>query len=62
MSSGIWQRGKDEEGFYGFLIEDIQKERNRAARLVSIYLSCVLVTLSDLPKGILSLPEDHSNG
>lgn len=34
MSSGIWQRGEDEEGFYGFLPEDIQKEINRAARLV----------------------------
>ncbi|XP_020644109.3 G2/M phase-specific E3 ubiquitin-protein ligase [Pogona vitticeps] len=33
MSSGIWQRGEDEEGFYGFLPEDIQKEVNRAARL-----------------------------
>uniref|UniRef100_A0A8D2Q439 G2/M-phase specific E3 ubiquitin protein ligase n=1 Tax=Varanus komodoensis TaxID=61221 RepID=A0A8D2Q439_VARKO len=33
MSSGIWQRGEDEEGFYGFLPEDIQKEINRAARL-----------------------------
>ncbi|XP_048341425.1 G2/M phase-specific E3 ubiquitin-protein ligase [Sphaerodactylus townsendi] len=33
MSSGIWQKGEEEEGFYGFLIEDIQKEVNRAARL-----------------------------
>ncbi|XP_008101116.3 G2/M phase-specific E3 ubiquitin-protein ligase isoform X1 [Anolis carolinensis] len=33
MSSGIWQRGEDEEGFYGFLPEDILKEVNRAARL-----------------------------
>ncbi|XP_042302084.1 G2/M phase-specific E3 ubiquitin-protein ligase [Sceloporus undulatus] len=33
MSSGIWQRGEDEEGFYGFLPEDIQKEINRAGRL-----------------------------
>ncbi|XP_054828197.1 G2/M phase-specific E3 ubiquitin-protein ligase [Eublepharis macularius] len=33
MSSGIWQKGEEEEGFYGFLIEDIQKEINRAARL-----------------------------
>ena len=35
MSSGIWQRGKEEEGVYGFLIEDIQKEVNRASKLVS---------------------------
>ncbi|XP_066468208.1 G2/M phase-specific E3 ubiquitin-protein ligase [Tiliqua scincoides] len=33
MSSGIWQKGEEEEGFYGFLTEDIQKEINRAARL-----------------------------
>uniref|UniRef100_A0A8D0CC70 G2/M-phase specific E3 ubiquitin protein ligase n=2 Tax=Salvator merianae TaxID=96440 RepID=A0A8D0CC70_SALMN len=33
MSSGIWQRGEDEEGFYGFLPEDIQKEINRAVKL-----------------------------
>ncbi|XP_053138790.1 G2/M phase-specific E3 ubiquitin-protein ligase isoform X2 [Hemicordylus capensis] len=33
MSSGIWQRGEEEEGFYGFLPEDIQKEINRAAKL-----------------------------
>ncbi|XP_061486850.1 G2/M phase-specific E3 ubiquitin-protein ligase-like isoform X3 [Rhineura floridana] len=33
MSSGICQRGEDEEGFYGFLPEDIQREINRAARL-----------------------------
>jgi hypothetical protein len=34
MSSGIWQRGKEEEGVYGFLIEDIRKEVNRASKLV----------------------------
>ncbi|KAL1789820.1 G2 M phase-specific E3 ubiquitin-protein ligase isoform X1, partial [Sigmodon hispidus] len=33
MSSGIWQRGKEEEGVYGFLIEDIKKEVNRASKL-----------------------------
>lgn len=33
MSSGIWQRGKEEEGVYGFLIEDIRKEVNRASKL-----------------------------
>lgn len=33
MSSGIWQRGKEEEGVYGFLIEDIRKEINRASKL-----------------------------
>ncbi|XP_010709942.1 G2/M phase-specific E3 ubiquitin-protein ligase isoform X2 [Meleagris gallopavo] len=34
MSSGIWQRGEEDEGVDGFLIEDIRKEVNRAARLV----------------------------
>ncbi|XP_012920760.1 G2/M phase-specific E3 ubiquitin-protein ligase isoform X2 [Heterocephalus glaber] len=33
MSSGIWQRGKEEEGVYGFLIEDIRKEVSRASKL-----------------------------
>ncbi|NXO02024.1 G2E3 ligase, partial [Rhinopomastus cyanomelas] len=33
MSSGIWQRGKEDEGLYGFLIADIRKEVNRAAKL-----------------------------
>lgn len=33
MSSGIWQRGTEEEGLYGFLIEDIRKEVNRASKL-----------------------------
>uniref|UniRef100_A0A8C5NZG9 G2/M-phase specific E3 ubiquitin ligase n=1 Tax=Jaculus jaculus TaxID=51337 RepID=A0A8C5NZG9_JACJA len=33
MSSGIWQRGKEEEGMYGFLEEDIRKEVNRASKL-----------------------------
>ncbi|XP_059952341.1 G2/M phase-specific E3 ubiquitin-protein ligase isoform X1 [Mesoplodon densirostris] len=33
MSSGIWQRGKEEEGVYGFLVEDIRKEVTRASKL-----------------------------
>ncbi|NWH61104.1 G2E3 ligase, partial [Geococcyx californianus] len=33
MSSGIWQRGKEDEGINGFLITDIRKEVNRAAKL-----------------------------
>ncbi|KAG9480951.1 hypothetical protein GDO78_010294, partial [Eleutherodactylus coqui] len=33
LSSGIWQRGKDDEGIYGFLISDIKKELNRARKL-----------------------------
>uniref|UniRef100_A0A8C8RUK1 G2/M-phase specific E3 ubiquitin protein ligase n=1 Tax=Pelusios castaneus TaxID=367368 RepID=A0A8C8RUK1_9SAUR len=34
MSSGIWQRGEEDEGVYGFLIKDIRREVNRAAKLV----------------------------
>lgn len=34
MSSGIWQRGEEGEGVDGFLITDIRKEVNRAAKLV----------------------------
>ncbi|XP_064316259.1 G2/M phase-specific E3 ubiquitin-protein ligase [Phalacrocorax carbo] len=33
MSSGIWQRGEEDEGVDGFLIMDIRKEVNRAAKL-----------------------------
>ncbi|KFU86787.1 G2/M phase-specific E3 ubiquitin-protein ligase, partial [Chaetura pelagica] len=33
MSSGIWQRGEEDEGVYGFLIKDIIKEVKRASRL-----------------------------
>ncbi|XP_017675971.1 PREDICTED: G2/M phase-specific E3 ubiquitin-protein ligase isoform X2 [Lepidothrix coronata] len=33
MSSGIWQRGEEDEGVDGFLITDIRKEVNRAAKL-----------------------------
>uniref|UniRef100_A0A663MFG9 G2/M-phase specific E3 ubiquitin protein ligase n=1 Tax=Athene cunicularia TaxID=194338 RepID=A0A663MFG9_ATHCN len=33
MSSGIWQRGEENEGVDGFLITDIRKEVNRAAKL-----------------------------
>ncbi|XP_039923914.1 G2/M phase-specific E3 ubiquitin-protein ligase isoform X4 [Hirundo rustica] len=33
MSSGIWQRGGEDEGVDGFLITDIKKEVNRAAKL-----------------------------
>ncbi|XP_056201315.1 G2/M phase-specific E3 ubiquitin-protein ligase [Falco biarmicus] len=33
MSSGIWQRGEEDEGVDGFLIADIRKEVTRAAKL-----------------------------
>lgn len=34
MASGIYQRGEEEEGVHGFLVDDIIKEVNRASRLV----------------------------
>ncbi|KAG8449603.1 hypothetical protein GDO86_016301 [Hymenochirus boettgeri] len=33
LSSGIWQRGEEDEGIYGFLVCDIKKEINRARKL-----------------------------
>ncbi|KAM5129182.1 G2/M phase-specific E3 ubiquitin-protein ligase [Mantella aurantiaca] len=33
LSSGIWQRGEEHEGIYGFLVSDIKKELSRAKRL-----------------------------
>ncbi|KAM3918636.1 G2/M phase-specific E3 ubiquitin-protein ligase [Leptodactylus fuscus] len=33
LSSGIWQRGNEDEGIYGFLVSDIKKELNRARKL-----------------------------
>ncbi|XP_044128434.1 G2/M phase-specific E3 ubiquitin-protein ligase isoform X2 [Bufo gargarizans] len=33
LSSGIWQRGNEDEGIYGFLVSDIKKEFNRARKL-----------------------------
>ncbi|XP_069586352.1 G2/M phase-specific E3 ubiquitin-protein ligase [Ranitomeya imitator] len=33
LSSGIWQRGEEDEGIYGFLIDDIKREVNRARKL-----------------------------
>ncbi|KAM4690079.1 G2/M phase-specific E3 ubiquitin-protein ligase [Rhinophrynus dorsalis] len=33
LSSGIWQRGEEDEGIYGFLVSDIKKELNRAQKL-----------------------------
>lgn len=31
LSSGLWQEGKEDEGFYGFLFKDIKKEVERAS-------------------------------
>lgn len=36
MSSGVYQRGQDDEGVYGFLVEDIKREIRRSSRLVSV--------------------------
>ncbi|XP_063295486.1 G2/M phase-specific E3 ubiquitin-protein ligase [Pelobates fuscus] len=33
LSSGIWQRGEEDEGLYGFLLDDIKKEVNRAKKM-----------------------------
>ncbi|KAM4014612.1 G2/M phase-specific E3 ubiquitin-protein ligase isoform 1-T2 [Anomaloglossus baeobatrachus] len=33
LSSGIWQRGEEDEGIYGFLFDDIKREVNRARKL-----------------------------
>ncbi|KFP69815.1 G2/M phase-specific E3 ubiquitin-protein ligase, partial [Acanthisitta chloris] len=33
LSSGIWQRGKEDEGIDGFLFTDVKKEMKRAAKL-----------------------------
>nr|XP_033795664.1 G2/M phase-specific E3 ubiquitin-protein ligase-like isoform X2 [Geotrypetes seraphini]XP_033795665.1 G2/M phase-specific E3 ubiquitin-protein ligase-like isoform X2 [Geotrypetes seraphini] len=32
LSSGLWQHGKDNEGFYGFLLRDVRKEIARASK------------------------------
>ncbi|KPP80079.1 G2/M phase-specific E3 ubiquitin-protein ligase-like, partial [Scleropages formosus] len=34
MSSGVYQRGDEDEGIYGFLVEDIKREIRRSSRLV----------------------------
>lgn len=52
MSSGIWQRGKEEEGVYGFLVEDIKKEVHRASKLVS---HCFVPTLSSTDAASVAL-------
>ncbi|XP_018590207.1 G2/M phase-specific E3 ubiquitin-protein ligase [Scleropages formosus] len=33
MSSGVYQRGDEDEGIYGFLVEDIKREIRRSSRL-----------------------------
>lgn len=37
MSSGIYQRGKEKEGIYGFLLDDIKQEIRRSYRLKCTY-------------------------
>uniref|UniRef100_A0A3P8VQS1 G2/M-phase specific E3 ubiquitin protein ligase n=1 Tax=Cynoglossus semilaevis TaxID=244447 RepID=A0A3P8VQS1_CYNSE len=36
-SSGVYQRGKENEGVFGFLVDDIKQEVHRAARLTCCY-------------------------
>lgn len=38
MASGICQRGGEDEGVHGFLVDDIVKEVQRASRLVCVDL------------------------
>ncbi|MBN3302887.1 G2E3 ligase, partial [Amia calva] len=33
MSSGVYQRGEEDEGIYGFLVEDVRKEMERSSKL-----------------------------
>ncbi|XP_073495150.1 G2/M phase-specific E3 ubiquitin-protein ligase isoform X2 [Phyllobates terribilis] len=37
LSSGIWQRGEEDEGIYGFLIDDIKREVTRARKLKCLF-------------------------
>lgn len=39
MSSQLQQKGADDEGFFGFLIEDLDKELERAKTVVSFFSS-----------------------
>lgn len=34
MSCGVYQRGEEDEGVFGFLVDDIKREIRRSARLV----------------------------
>lgn len=34
MSCGVYQRGEENEGVFGFLVDDIKQEIRRSARLV----------------------------
>lgn len=46
MSSGIYQRGEENEGVFGFLVEDIKREIRRSAQLVRpLSLSNLLLVL-----------------
>jgi len=38
MSSGICQRGEEDEDVHGFLVDDIKKEIRRSSRLVNAHL------------------------
>lgn len=36
-SCGVYQRGEEDEGVFGFLVDDIKQEIRRSARLVRGY-------------------------
>lgn len=46
MASGIYQRGEEDEGVHGFLVDDIVKEVHRASKLVChcVFLSVTVET------------------
>lgn len=44
FSAGLPQQGEDEEGFDGFMINDIVKEYHRASRIVSTLKSNITLT------------------
>ncbi|XP_041070757.1 G2/M phase-specific E3 ubiquitin-protein ligase isoform X4 [Carcharodon carcharias] len=52
MSSGLYQRGKENEGIYGFLAADIRKEIRRASRMLQEAMSCsVLLPVNQTDRG-----------
>lgn len=42
-SCGVYQRGEEDEGIFGFLVEDIKQEARRSSRLVSASLELQII-------------------
>ena len=38
FAAGLYQRGEEKEGINGFLLPDIRRESNRAAKLVTMHV------------------------